>query len=744
MRTLQDYKSIYSEIGSNLGLRGDTLEVLVQLLSQASYISEVEQVVYVQEASLEKATLVNSKIQHCMNLMYSVYRGSCPRVILNIHPTKYFSLNPYDEIVSSNNFKVYYLGYWDENKILDPSTQEVQAVYAWDKLEDPIPTPPDGKGWFNVDTLPNPTEDTVGLYYRTYYPDATTYWGVHETVGYVEINSIPGDVYFRESTNIQTVYSWPPSDNSYSYYIYVKSRYYICQMMEENGENVYYWTELESIPPQAQSSNFQFEVVDYLPEANSDRDENTIYQVRESVTYYQKVTAYEWYQLSQEPSVIKEDFETLPEPKAEYAGYNYRLLTVIDHFLGVEEKESKSKLTDTSLTGGFIYSQVTIQPEEGKVVPIIGLLASETINLSHDFEVSNPYYAETLDEENLSNDVYVTWDGSRRTVTRSFSDHILNGSIFDLTLPSYGSRLYVPAEVGGSDSETGTVNTHLDATYFRYSYLSDYNLSELKKMYIKGAEFVKFPTVSDIDVFGSGYSNAWKVFANSDSEIADGIITVQEGARDSLVSIHYKANRDRYVNSIFRSNSDVTNLLEEMYPDYIVSGGTSYQFSYVKGDGTTNLQIWYVPKNRQNLLTQEDIKDWKSKRNAYYITSVDEEGANNIIVEPGTCYRVIFNIELELYREDDNTLDDQIQSILSGYENKFRINLKEAEPAIESLISKISNVRQIFSIERTWVDMNGKNMLAGDGASEFDPVSYDSTYYDIVYNLTTTVQASLI
>ena len=87
MRSLQDYIDIYKNIAKNLNLQGDSVEVLAQMLANASYISEVENITYAQEASLEKATLMNSKIQHCMNDMYSVFRGSCPRVIIKFKPT---------------------------------------------------------------------------------------------------------------------------------------------------------------------------------------------------------------------------------------------------------------------------------------------------------------------------------------------------------------------------------------------------------------------------------------------------------------------------------------------------------------------------------------------------------------------------------------------------------------------------------------------------------------------------------
>ena len=95
MRSLQDYRNIYREVAQSLGYRGDSVELLVQLLANATYIEEVENITYMQEASLERAGLMNSKIQHCVNNMYSVFRGSCPRVLLHVRPTKYQVFKPY-------------------------------------------------------------------------------------------------------------------------------------------------------------------------------------------------------------------------------------------------------------------------------------------------------------------------------------------------------------------------------------------------------------------------------------------------------------------------------------------------------------------------------------------------------------------------------------------------------------------------------------------------------------------------
>lgn len=109
MKSLQEYRTIYRNIAQNLGYRGDVVELLVHLLANATYIEEVENISFALESSLEKAHLDNSKIQHCMDLMYSIYRGSCPRVYMKIKAGKIKTLEPYSEIATSSNFNVYFL-----------------------------------------------------------------------------------------------------------------------------------------------------------------------------------------------------------------------------------------------------------------------------------------------------------------------------------------------------------------------------------------------------------------------------------------------------------------------------------------------------------------------------------------------------------------------------------------------------------------------------------------------------------
>lgn len=495
MKSLQDYINVYQTVAKNLNLQGDSIDLLVQMLANASFISEVENISYVQESSLEKATLINSKIQHCMNDMYSVYRGTCPRVIIKFKPTKYFTFNIFDEIISSNSFKIYYLGYYNENSSL-----------------------------------------------------------------------------YKSSTGTKVV----------------------------------------------------------------------------------------------------------------------------------------------SSIEGFVYSPITIPPSMGEdYYTIVGLLSKETYNESWLLNNSNTYYVNCLGE-NLSNDLWVKVNDSFFDITREFSDHILNNTVFDLTLPSFGSRLYV-ADIfkdnfNRTESPTPS-NTKIEALYFKYSELDTYNESELKNVSIKGAELV------DIDsnwLTDRGYE-----------QLSKGVCYISEVPRDSVTTIHYKANRNRYVNSILRSNSDIGIVLEEMYPEKVKSGGTSYEFTSTSDNNTVN--IYYVPYSKSSLLTDSEIQEFIDTRSAYYITDL-------ITVQKGLQYIAIFNIDLEIYQ--NSNVDSEVKDILDSYGYKFNIDLESSLEEIKSLISKISNVKQILGIDIIYTTEDG-TQLSDEDILGINP---NRSYYQINYVINSILQ----
>ena len=495
MNSRQDYINIYRKIATGLDIYGDSAELLIQLLAESTYISEVEHAVYMQEASLEKSTLLNSKIQHCMDNMYSVFRGSCPRVIFRFRPTKYFDLKPFDELVVGNGFKVYYLGFWDP-----------------------------------------------------------------ETGGKVE----PG---------------------------------------------------MESV----------------------------------------------------------------------------------------------------ALLDGFTYGPKIIPPSmnDNEVYTIIGLLAKETVNGEYTTTESNSYYVENTGED-LSADCWVKINGTYWSVTRNFSSHIMDKSIFDMTLPSFGSRLYVAdilrTGLVSRNNITVQSNVVITALWYKYSLLDSYNQAELKKLVIKGTEPVSFGGVFQ------GFT-----------EVSPGLILVPESSRDTVSTIHYKANRDRYVNSIIRTNSDIGTILEETYPENVKVGGTSYQF--FTGSMGNGLRIYYVPQDSTKILTSEQIEWFRNNRSGYYVTS-------NLMITPGKKYTAIFNLDLDLYYSE--SIDDEVSELLSTYEYKFGINLEEKSDEIKGLINKISNVKQISGFYITYLSENGSNLSDSEKEAMFN--NLDSIYYRIDYIINSRVQ----
>jgi len=495
MNSKQDYINIYRKIATGLDLYGDSAELLIQLLAESTYISEVEHVVYMQEASLEKSTLLNSKIQHCMDDMYSVFRGSCPRVILRFTPTKYFDLKPFDELIVGNGFKVYYLGFWD------PESEEENQ----------------------------PGTESVAL--------------------------MDGFVY---------------------------------------GPKV--------IPP--------------------------------------------------------------------------------------------------SLSGTDVYT-------------LIGLIAKETSQGEWSTDESNTYFVENLAED-LSQDCWVKIQGEGWPMTRNFSEHITEAKVFDMTLPSFGSRLYVADILRSGAYKRNTIetqaNVQVSALWYVYSLLSSYNQAELKKLMIKGTIPISF---------GSTFQGF--------SEVGTGLILVPESSRDTVSTIHYKANRDRYVNSIIRTNSDIGTVLEEAYPKSIKPGGTSYQF--FTGSSGSGLRIYYVPQDSAKLLTDEEVETFRETRGAYYVTQ-------NLIVLPGSKYTAVFNLDLELYQSQ--SIDSELKDLLASYQYTFGMNLEEKSDEIKGLINKISNVKQISGFYITYLDESGK-VLSDDEVTRMME-NLDTLYYEITYVINSRVQ----
>lgn len=564
MKSLQDYIDRYSDVANNLGYSGDSVDILIQLLAHASYISEVENISYVQEASLDKATLINSKIQHCVDNMYSVFRGTCPRVMMKIKPSKYITLNPYDLMVTSNNFNIYYLGYY---KVTAPGEKESAA---------------------------------------------------RSTTSITSTTSAIGTSKIIDTTDVS---------------------------IDESGEN--------------QGTN---------------------------------------------------------------AGPSIEGLSI-------------DELLKYGYTGSWEYSSATFYPavDDSDIQILIGFLApkriGEKLTVDKIINSNNTYYIDCT-ANNLSDDMYVEIvqsNGSRERLarTRVFAEHILEHKIFDLTLPSFGSRLFFAnyyKDTIGRDSRSivgMTENTNIHAQFYGYSELGDYNEPELKRVQYKGAELVKFSSEF--------------LKENTVTETSDGLCYIEAIPRDGLNTIHYKASRDRYVSSIIRSNSDIGTVLEESFPDIIMSGGTSYLFTATGSEkrlGTVD--IYYIPKNEGVLLSQGDIDRFKTEKRAYYVIT------STISILPGTKYFANFNIDLDLYKhtsDDDweKTIGEDI--LVSGYEKKFNIDFNDSTiREIEALINKLSNVKKISGLTISFTDASGRPV-------SMEGKDLNQIYFEIKYSITTSITA---
>ena len=607
MKTIQDYIDRYSKVASNLGYTGQSIEVLVQLLANASYIGEMENATYMNEASLEKCNLLNSKIQHCVDRMYSVFRGSCPRVIMKIKPTKYLNLKPYDTIIESQNFTVQYLAYY---QIKDSDGNIVRGKNQGQSITTGGTSAGSKSGNFALD-------------------------GINDNVRAID------------ATDTITLSS-------------IKS-------------NASITTSLTAAPSSQEGSTIEGTV--------TGEDETSGKEIDQLYT---------------------EDFI-----KKGYTGdWNYGTATFYPNLT------DKDSVDDVQIILGFIAPKRT-----------------DTLTVDKTITINNTYYVDCL-ADNLSNDMYVEINNERVERTRIFAEHILSHKIFDLTLPGFGSRLYLAnyyKDTVGRDSQEVqgmTENAHVFARYYGYQALSSYTDSEKERLQFKGAKLVAYKS----DYF-------LKNVCGTDSEYATGLCYIPEISRDDTGTIHYKANRDRFVSSILRSNSDIGTVLEEAYPEIIESGGTNYIFTTNSGDNkNSNLKIYYIPKNDAVLLSSSQIEDFVTNKRAYYvITSI-------ISINPGTKYIATFNIDLDLYKNTSDSYETSIGEniLINNYQHKFNLDLGSCIKDIESLISKISNVKRVNSISITYTNADGKGL----NSSEVENIDTSTTYYNIKYSITTKVVES--
>ena len=368
---------------------------------------------------------------------------------------------------------------------------------------------------------------------------------------------------------------------------------------------------------------------------------------------------------------------------------------------------------------------------------IVGFLSPQKWTSKNTTNLYDNYYIESSSEAiNLSNDVYVSIDRGgtidHPVASRVFADHINNPkrNVFDLTITDYGSRIYFVDYIinelelsstwnpSTGNLNDGSSNVNASATFYEYSKLDDYNLSELQKLQLKGADLVPFDTVEDsVFLYGKqGYPEK-------------GLVFISETPRDMLTTIHYKANRSRHLSTILRSNSDVGHILEELFPDHVQSGRTFFEFE-MRGD-VSNLMIYYIPIGQP--LTESQKNEFRAKRTAYYIV---EDAAAIEIIE-GIKWKAKFNISLDLYKNTGENYYGIVKEKLENYENKFNIVFSdELINEIKSDLSKIPNVKNILEFNLSFEDSVG-NIINSVDEAEFPK----SVYFEVESTISTVVRS---
>jgi hypothetical protein len=115
MKKLQTIEEEFREIAKSNNLKGDSVELLIKLLSYNRYESELSSRVSLLEALPSRASNINSKIEHAINNMYSVYRGKNATLKFKIKITGVLSINRFEKIYS-DRFNTFYYSHCIDSK----------------------------------------------------------------------------------------------------------------------------------------------------------------------------------------------------------------------------------------------------------------------------------------------------------------------------------------------------------------------------------------------------------------------------------------------------------------------------------------------------------------------------------------------------------------------------------------------------------------------------------------------------
>lgn len=108
MKNLKEIESQFREIATSNNLTGDSTELIIKLLAYNNYESSISARISLLESLPNRAVNENSKIEHAVNNMYSVYRGKNAQLSVKARVTGTLSLKRLQEVYSDKYNKFYY------------------------------------------------------------------------------------------------------------------------------------------------------------------------------------------------------------------------------------------------------------------------------------------------------------------------------------------------------------------------------------------------------------------------------------------------------------------------------------------------------------------------------------------------------------------------------------------------------------------------------------------------------------
>lgn len=111
MKTLEEIREQVEIQASKSNLSGPVITALSNLLAYTIYENQVTQTRIALEQNFNTSTLLNSRIHHAANLLYSVPRGNCPVALASgFTPMKTGQANNLDYCTSYNGYEFYFSG----------------------------------------------------------------------------------------------------------------------------------------------------------------------------------------------------------------------------------------------------------------------------------------------------------------------------------------------------------------------------------------------------------------------------------------------------------------------------------------------------------------------------------------------------------------------------------------------------------------------------------------------------------